>query len=649
MGSGGVDDIPAVGNTANVVGLVKEFNGLTEIDATVDGGSVADGGAATPIAPRTGVLPGTIDRALPGTTCLTGTALAAVQEAFEGELWQPLRRYTATDAYDGSAFGGDAWGTSSSSSMFGEIGLAANSDQPLIVPTEVIDAQDAPGVAARTAYNKAHQLVLDDASSITYWNTTGTGRDDLPFPWFTPANPVRVGASVSFAAPMIYTDSFGTRRLIPVEQVTDDGSSVGVDFTNTRPDVAADVAVTSSWPRSTCSTSSRVSAAEFVALNPATNSCTPFLDRDDNPIAVNSCNPNGPRGAWDDTNLRRQRSKIVKSINAIDADVVSLEEIENSVQFGRNRDDAVGKLVAALNTDAGGTVARWAFVPSPAAADLPPLAEQDVIRNALIYNPATVRPVGASKVLVGNAGVQQRPRAACPGLQDPWHWRRRCVRRHQQPLQVQGIRSPDPDGQGNATVDRVGARPTVSWTSPHSSRPIVASSGCSSWAISTPTARRTRSRRSRRVSTTPAATATTTPARRDNIDGTESYSFSGLSGSLDHVFANAAAPGRRHRRRRGRHQRQRVGRSTSTAASTTTSRDCSTEPDLRILRPQPGGRRYQPVPTAVSRIQILGTNDFHGRIATTDRRRGRCGRPGRCRQAAARRRTRTRCSPPPVT
>ena len=405
VGSAGVGSIPAVGNTANVVGLVKEFNGLTEIDTTVTGGSVADGGAATAIAPRTGALPGT-DCVLPGTTCLTGAALAAVQESFEGELWQPSGDMTVTDAYDGSAFGGDAWGTTASSSMFGEIGLAAHSTDPLVVPTEVVDAQDATGVAARTAYNKAHQLVLDDASSITYWNTGGTGRDDLPFPWFTPTNPVRVGASVSFDDPMIYSDSFGTRRLIPVQQVTDDGTSVGVDIENTRPTGAEDVGGDIKLATFNVLNFFPVSAAEFVALNPATNTCTPFLDRDDNPIAVNSCNPNGPRGAWDDTNLRRQRSKIVKSINAIDADVVSLEEIENSVQFGRNRDDAVSKLVAALNTDAGST--RWAFVPSPAAADLPPLAEQDVIRNALIYNPATVIPGRRLQGAGRQRRVQQR-------------------------------------------------------------------------------------------------------------------------------------------------------------------------------------------------------------------------------------------------
>jgi predicted extracellular nuclease len=60
---------------------------------------------------------------------------------------------------------------------------------------------------------------------------------------------------------------------------------------------------------------------------------------------VNNCAPNGPRGAWDATNLGRQLAKEIPAINTIDADVMSLEEIENSVQFGKDRDDALSKLV----------------------------------------------------------------------------------------------------------------------------------------------------------------------------------------------------------------------------------------------------------------------------------------------------------------
>ena len=82
--------------------------------------------------------------------------------------------------------------------------------------------------------------------------------------------------------------------------------------------------------------------------------CTSFDDRAGNPIGVNTCTGDaGPRGAWDDANLARQQIKIVKAINALGADVVSLEEIENSAKFGIDRDTALAALVAALNAAAG--------------------------------------------------------------------------------------------------------------------------------------------------------------------------------------------------------------------------------------------------------------------------------------------------------
>ncbi len=84
----------------------------------------------------------------------------------------------------------------------------------------------------------------------------------------------------------------------------------------------------------------------------------------------------------------------MRAINTMDADIVSLEEIENSVKLlgETDRDDAVKQLVNALNTAAGSR--RWAFAASPAAADLPALAEQDVIRTAFIYDPTVVAPSG---------------------------------------------------------------------------------------------------------------------------------------------------------------------------------------------------------------------------------------------------------------
>ena len=60
---------------------------------------------------------------------------------------------------------------------------------------------------------------------------------------------------------------------------------------------------------------------------------------------------------------------------------------------------------------------------------------------------------------------------------------------------------------------------------------------------------------------------------------------------------------------------------------------------VQRLRPQPGDRRAQraPVEPATRQIQILGTNDFHGRLRTTRESDGWCRGAVRCRQAAARR------------
>src|SRR5699024_12396332 len=66
----------------------------------------------------------------------------------------------------------------------------------------------------------------------------------------------------------------------------------------------------------------------------------------------------------------------------------------------RSSDLALAGLVDALNDAAGQE--RWAYAPSP--ADLPALAEQDVIRTAFIYNPATVELADESVVLTGTDG-----------------------------------------------------------------------------------------------------------------------------------------------------------------------------------------------------------------------------------------------------
>ena len=308
FGSSSMPDGVEIGDSVEVTGVVSEFFGTTEI--TPSAGGVVEVTSTGEVAPRD-TIPGT-DCALPGDACLTSTALNAAREAYEGEVFQPTGHYTVTDVHDGSAFNG----TSFSSNFFGEVGLAAESEMPLVTPTEVIDAQATAAVAARKAYNDAHRMVLDDGAGVTYWNPTNTGQMNLPFPWFTETNQVRVGASVSFPKPVVLEWRNNTWKLQPQNQVTDDGAD-RVSFEQDRPAQPEDVG-------------GDLKLGTFNVLNYFTTlgedvaGCTPFTDRLGNPIAVNRCRdnqtppqdlPNGPRGAWNEENFVRQQDKIVNSIN----------------------------------------------------------------------------------------------------------------------------------------------------------------------------------------------------------------------------------------------------------------------------------------------------------------------------------------------
>ena len=99
------------------------------------------------------------------------------------------------------------------------------------------------------------------------------------------------------------------------------------------------------------------------------------------------CGPSGTldcRGADSVAELDRQRAKIVSALLDLDADVVGLIEIEN------DDDVAVADLVTALNAQAG-----------PGAYDYisTGFIGTDAIKVALIYQPASVSPLGEFAIL----------------------------------------------------------------------------------------------------------------------------------------------------------------------------------------------------------------------------------------------------------
>ncbi len=362
----------SIGESVQITGKVSEFSGETEIGS-----------------PTVTALAAALPAVVPDVIPWSDLATDAQKEAHEGELMAPQGDFTVSDNYDAN--------------FYGSFTLASG-DKPLRQPTDAGPAGSA-AAQATAADNAARIVTLDDGSSA---NFSSAANENTPLPWLTPANPVSIGAAVTFHSPVILDYRFSLWNFQPTTPVTNDGSAIAT-FSDTRTGNAQPTAVGGDIRLATFNVENYfpTTGEDYVAAGLGT--CTYYTDRQGNRIAVNTCTGTdgspGPRGAADDANFTRQQEKIVTGINRLGASIVSLEEIENSAKFGEPRDTALSGLVDALNAAAGSNV--WAYVPSPSAANLPPLDEQDVIRTAMIYKPADVSLVGTSTVLTGDSGPGQ--------------------------------------------------------------------------------------------------------------------------------------------------------------------------------------------------------------------------------------------------
>lgn len=101
------------------------------------------------------------------------------------------------------------------------------------------------------------------------------------------------------------------------------------------------------------------------------------------------------RGADNATELQRQRTKMANNLVTLNADVLTLMEVQN------NGDTALNDLVAALNEKAG--AGTYAAVRTGTVGT-------DAIKVAIIYQPAKVTPIGAP--MIDNNSVFSRPPVA---------------------------------------------------------------------------------------------------------------------------------------------------------------------------------------------------------------------------------------------
>jgi 5'-nucleotidase len=269
---------------------------------------------------------------LPVATPLALPSSDQQREALEGMLVAPSSALTVTEVFN--------------LNRYGEILLAAGGR--LISPTEAAE----PGAASTQVAvdNAARSIVLDDGRTTSF----STANPPLAPPYLTLTDPVRVGDTAQLQ-PQVLSYAFDLWRLEPA-----DGTADGNTFAATHPRPAAPAAV-----------GGDLRIADFNVLNYFVDFPSQFGDN--------------ARGATDADELAEQQAKIVTAITSLNADLITLHEIENSaVLTPATPYRAVETLIAAIEQADGHD---WNYVQAH--------EDSDVITNAIIYRTDKATALGA--------------------------------------------------------------------------------------------------------------------------------------------------------------------------------------------------------------------------------------------------------------
>ncbi|PML79666.1 ExeM/NucH family extracellular endonuclease [Enterovibrio norvegicus] len=253
--------------------------------------------------------------------------------------------------------------------------MVLSHEAPLVKPTQLYVAGSAEATAL-AAENAQNQLYIE----------TDTNAPNGVVPYFPGLDAdqgyIRIGDVVTnLEGVMGY--SFSKYRLVATNEITA-GDFVREEDRTAAPEAFADT---------------NVKVASFNVLNYFTSAsavggdlnvtCDDQADAD----ASRGCN----RGTKDAAEFELQRAKIVNALEAMDADIVGLMEIENN-GFGDN--GALADLVTELNTRFVDEADHYTYV-TPAIDDLNQGAflGGDAIQVALIYRAAVVSPSGDAVVV----------------------------------------------------------------------------------------------------------------------------------------------------------------------------------------------------------------------------------------------------------
>lgn len=493
-GSGGVAKTPTDASDGIFVHSAKAASAYTAGQCVVVSGEVSEFNGLTEIN-------GTSVTETKGCADVKPVKLAtlprtdAQREAYESMLVEPQGTYTISNNYQ--------------LNQFGTVGLAFGTE-PLYQGTEVArPGEDAKKVEDE---NRARSINLDDGASWNY--QTNDEAKNSPLPYLSQDTPMRTGSHVGFTRPVIMDYRFGW-NFQPTGMVSGAQSPHSpITTTNDRPAKAP-------------SFDSDLKLASFNVLNYFTDlgkdedGCKAYTDRTGTPVTANFCTV---RGAYTREAFHDQQAKIVTAINGLDADVVALMEVENSASItylpGQPRDKALAHLVDELNKAAGSQV--WGYVASPTV--VPP--HEDVIRTAFIYRLDSVRPEGPSLILMDDAYANARQPLAQKFVAKDVRGSFVAVANH---FKSKGSGEDDGTGQGKSNPSRTAqAQALIDWSAKEfAGEPVFLLGDFNAYGMEDPVMK--------------IKDAGYTEVVEQLAPGASTFQYGGRLGSLDHIFANAAA------------------------------------------------------------------------------------------------------------
>jgi predicted extracellular nuclease len=319
----------SLGDQVSVTGTAGEFQGQTQIGFPQNL-SVLDTGQGDLVTPAVAALP---------------VPAGDHYERFEGMSVTYAQTLFVTEHYQLGRFGQ----------------VVVSSDDRLYQPTNVV----APGAPANAvqATNDLNRVIVDDALNNQNPDPIIYGRDGNEL---TASNTLRGGDTLTGATGvMTYTwagnsASGAAYRLRPQSP---DVNDIVFAAANPRPASAPEVG-------------GNLTVVSFNVLNY-------FLTLDDGP---DICGPNEDqecRGADSTLEFERQRTKLLASLEQLDADVLGLVELENTPDVSPEQDLADGLTADYAVVEVGGEG----------------LVGDDTIRVGIIYKPGAVTPVGDPAIL----------------------------------------------------------------------------------------------------------------------------------------------------------------------------------------------------------------------------------------------------------